>query len=142
MKYILKTKMLLAMVLLIVSMTFALSAHSKSKPLVIGYLIDRQCMAAISSSDNPIDFITAHTKDCILMSSCRQGGYAVYLPEKKRAINLDQKGNRLAIKYLESSKRNSAFYVQIRGHINQNVLNVKSIKEMRTPSKISPRSNK
>tara|TARA_B100000683_G_C12244022_1_gene454508 strand:- start:92 stop:502 length:411 start_codon:yes stop_codon:yes gene_type:complete len=107
------------------------SAFSKAHKEWHGYLIDRMCMKAVASSVNPLDFVYHHTKDCVLMPACKKKGFTLYLAKEKKWLHLNKKGNELAEKIIVKSKRNSAFYVSVKGILTKNgVLEVDAIQEI------------
>ena len=98
-----------------------------------GYVVDKQCADSVRKDHDPTMFIQHHTKDCALMANCRLRGYAVY--SKGSWLDLDKRGNELAIQLIKRSKRQSGFYVEIVGMSRQSTLSVKSMKEMKYPPK-------
>lgn len=103
--------------------------NSKEKRVWQGYLIDRMCMKAVADSADPLDFVYHHTKDCVLMPACKKKGFTLYMAKKKQWFNLDKKGNELAEKVISKSKRNSAFFVSVKGRVVKGVLEVDGITE-------------
>lgn len=100
-----------------------------------GYLLDRQCADSVREDSDPKVFIKHHTKDCALMPNCRAKGYSVYVAstENDKWLDLDKKGNDIAVKLLKASKRRSAFYVEVTGTRQDKVLKTQSIKEIDEP---------
>jgi hypothetical protein len=100
-----------------------------------GYLLDRQCADSVREDADPKVFIQHHTKDCALMPNCRAKGYSVYVAsaETDKWLDLDKKGNAMAVKLLKASKRRSGFYVEITGIRQDKVLKTQSIKEIDEP---------
>lgn len=96
-----------------------------------GYIIDKQCADSVRHDADPSDFIHHHFKDCALMPNCQKKGYSLYT--KGIWLDLDSRGNKLAIKLLQSSKRRSAFYVEVIGARQKNILQVKNMKETAEP---------
>ncbi len=96
-----------------------------------GYLVDKQCADSVRGDSATEDFIKHHTQDCALMINCRQKGYSLYA--KPAWFDLDQNGNKLAIKVLKKSKRKDCFYVQIEGSARAGILKVKEIVEIAAP---------
>jgi hypothetical protein len=96
-----------------------------------GYLVDRSCRASIEGSEQPLSFIRAQTRECALMPSCRKAGYAIYADGKW--FNLDKGGNKLAEKYLSSTKRSKAFYVHVDGSLDGSTIVVSKINEKNEP---------
>ena len=135
MKLFLKSSVLFILILFIVSASLPNWATESSAGKFVGYLIDAQCMKAVESTPDALDFIEHHTKDCILMPSCIRDGYVLYLPKKKTWLKLDKKGNQIALKLLRKSKRNSRFFVSVKGKKVKSVLKVASIHEVFPDSK-------
>ncbi|MCA9817055.1 MAG: hypothetical protein H6677_06920 [Candidatus Obscuribacterales bacterium] len=113
------------------------SAKSAESTEYHGYLIDRACMKAVQSSVNPLDFVFHHTKDCVLMPDCKKYGFCLYLHKERQWLNLDAIGNKQAEEVIRKSKRNSAFFVLIKGRKEAGELKVKSIQEVKIDPKAS-----
>lgn len=109
---------------------FPSTAVSKEQKEWHGYLIDRMCMKAVASSLDPLDFVYHHMKDCVLMPACKKKGFTLYLVKDKKWLHLNKKGNELAEKVISQSKRNSAFYVSVKGKLVKGILNVDGITEI------------
>ena len=93
-----------------------------------GYLIDRLCMKAVKDDPKPQDFIHHHTKSCLLMSACKKSGYTLYTDVNW--LMLDEKGNRLVIKVIKASTRESEFLVEVEGRKNKDSIKVSKIREI------------
>lgn len=96
-----------------------------------GYLIDRQCAESVREDSDPLAFVLHHKKDCALMPNCRAKGYSLFADGKW--YDLDKRGNDLSVKLLKASKKTRAFFVQIQGTKQGNVLKVQSMKESEAP---------
>jgi len=99
-----------------------------------GYLVDRGCADSVRDDSDPTAFVQNHTKDCSLMANCRAKGYSIYAtsPERKW-LDLDKKGNDLALKLLKASKKRIGFYVEVTGTATKKVLKTQSIEEIDEP---------
>jgi hypothetical protein len=93
--------------------------------------VDKQCADSVREDSHPEDFIKHHTKDCALMENCRRKGYTLYV--QPGWFDLDKHGNYLAVKVLQKSKRNRAFFVRIEGSAQAGILKVKRIVEIPEP---------
>ncbi len=104
-----------------------------------GYLVDRQCAESVKEDNDPKLFIENHTKDCALMPNCKAKGYSIYVgyAGNSKWFDLDKKGNELAVKLLQASKRRSGFYVEVTGTEQNKVLKTQSIKEIDEPKSTS-----
>lgn len=98
-----------------------------------GYVIDKQCADSVREDSNPISFIQHHTRDCSLMSNCRALGYCLY--SNGKWLDFDKKGNELAIKLLQASKKKSGVFSEATGILEGKVLKVQAMKEVAEPSR-------
>lgn len=96
-----------------------------------GYVIDRQCAGAVRKDSDASSFVQRHSKDCSLMAHCQSVGYCLY--SRGKWLDLDKKGNGLAIKLLQATKRKYGLYVEAAGVVNGSVLKVQSLKEISEP---------
>lgn len=99
----------------------------------LGYIVDKQCADSIRGSTEAESFVQAHTKDCAVM--CKDKGFAFY--SQGKWFGFDAKGNSLALKVLQESKRTRGFYVEVIGKVQDQILLVETMKEAQ-----QPRSNK
>lgn len=79
---------------------------------VRGYLVDTVCVR--EESDQLKKLGPKHTKKCLQMPACRQGGYALLLPSND-VLRFDQRGNDLAIKLVDSHRLESGWLLQATG---------------------------
>src|SRR5690242_12841628 len=80
---------------------------------VRGYLVDMLCVK--EEAAHLAELGPRHTKKCLQMPACRQSGYALLLPSTHDVLRLDQRGNELAAKLLDSHRLESGWLVQVRG---------------------------
>lgn len=111
----------------IFALTLAANADDQ-KQNFRGYILDKKCADSVKDDNDPSAFIEHHTKDCALMRNCKKSGYRLY--SKGNWFDLDKKGNELAIKTLEQSKRKNNFYVEVTGKSEGKSLQVISMKEL------------
>ncbi|MFN8656820.1 MAG: hypothetical protein U0105_10820 [Candidatus Obscuribacterales bacterium] len=121
--------------------TFLLMAGFTATPALAGaqtkwqgYLVDRGCADSVRNDSDPTTFVQNHTKDCALMPNCQAKGYSIYAtsPECKW-LDLDKKGNDLALRLLKASKRRIGFYVEVTGTAKKQVLKTQNIEEIEEP---------
>lgn len=96
-----------------------------------GYLIDQKCMKSVEHDPDPRMFVKYHTKSCLLMPACAESGYVLYT--KGTWFRLDKKGNDLAKKIIRSSKKDSEFYIRVKGVKVKDYLVVSEISEATEP---------
>ncbi len=95
-----------------------------------GYLVDRSCAAQIkvdNKGSDPSPSLKKHTRHCSLEPSCCEAGYSLY--SQGKWFDLDAKGNELAKKIFEQSKKESGHIFNISGIFKRNELRVASIAE-------------
>lgn len=95
-----------------------------------GYLVDRSCAAQIkvdNKGSDPSPSLKKHTRHCSLEPSCCEAGYSLY--SQGKWFDLDAKGNELAKKIFEQSKKESGHMFNISGIFKRNELRVASIAE-------------
>ncbi len=119
------------MFLVTVALIVGTGSYAADQQVWEGYLVDRTCRASIEGDSNTLNFVRAQTKECILMPSCKRAGYAIFT--KGQWLNLDKKGNALAEKYLLTTTRAKAFYVQVEGTTKAGTVRTKTIGEIPEP---------
>jgi len=93
-----------------------------------GYLIDRSCAAAMKMENKGLDNgLKQHTRHCSLEPSCSESGYSLYSGGKW--FDLDPKGNEMARKYFQASKKEAGHIFKITGVFKRNELRVATISE-------------
>ncbi|MBL0184127.1 MAG: hypothetical protein IPP97_00160 [Candidatus Obscuribacter sp.] len=98
-----------------------------------GYLIDRSCAAQIKMDNmrqhvDPMGAINKHTRHCSLEPSCCEAGYSLY--SQGKWFDLDPKGNEMAKKLFEASKKETGQLFKIQGVFKRNELRVSNIAEV------------
>ncbi len=68
-----------------------------------------------------------HTRHCSLEPSCSESGYSLYSGGKW--LDLDPKGNDMARKYFQASKKEAGHIFKITGVFKRNELRVATISE-------------
>jgi hypothetical protein len=91
---------------------------------VEGILIDTMCSGMVHKKG--FDAAKEHTKECALMDSCKESGFAVVTPNGK-VLKLDDKGNQMAVKALEGSSKNDNLTVKADGKISGDSIAVSSL---------------
>lgn len=95
-----------------------------------GFLVDRSCAAQIkvdSKGVDPSPSLKKHTRHCSLEPSCCEAGYSLY--SQGKWLDLDAKGNELAKKIFEQSKKESGHLFTVTGVYKRNELRVASMAE-------------
>lgn len=93
-----------------------------------GYLIDRSCAAAMKMENKGLENgLKQHTRHCSLEPSCSESGYSLYSGGKW--LDLDPKGNDMARKYFQASKKEAGHIFKITGVFKRNELRVATISE-------------
>jgi hypothetical protein len=100
------------------------SAPGPHKETLRGYLVDLVCMK--EESGKVVDFGPNHTKKCLQMPACSQGGYALLLPSKEVLV-FDDNGNTLARKLIAARNQEKGFIVKATGTRGQNVFYLKRL---------------
>jgi hypothetical protein len=88
-----------------------------------GYLVDKMCNKDITYDKGP-----GHTKECLLAEDCISTGFGVAMSDGKW-VAFDKKGNDLAAKYLNSSKKSKGFLITVSGKLKGGVIQVSSLKD-------------
>jgi hypothetical protein len=102
----------------LLSLSFAallLGAVPSFAESVEGILMDNACTSDVQKKG----FAAAkeHGKDCALMDSCKESGFAVVTPDGK-VLKLDAKGNQMAVKALEGASKTDNLTVKVDGKIS------------------------
>jgi hypothetical protein len=99
----------------------ALDAHSTERStkagnqeLVRGYLVDSVCVKEEAAQLSQLG--VKHTKKCLEMPACREGGYALLLPSHNNdVLRFDKRGNELAAKLIDGRQSESGWLLQATG---------------------------
>ena len=78
-----------------------------------GYLVDAVCLKEEAAQLHELG--SRHSKKCLQMPACRQSGYALLLPSNNDVIRFDKRGNDLAVKLVDSHRRESGWLLQATG---------------------------
>lgn len=82
------------------------------KEAVRGYLVDLVCVKEEAGKLGQLG--PNHTKKCLEMPACIQGGYAVLLPSNE-VLAFDEHGNQLARKFVTARHQEKAFAIKVTG---------------------------
>jgi len=109
-------------------------AHNKSHSM-IGYLVDQNCgkrmvMDDVKKSDAKA---AKHTKDCALEETCKASGFGIVTGGK--FYRFDDAGNKKAIEYLGTTKKEDNIKVEVTGAMNGEKMNVESIRDFKSTGK-------
>jgi len=96
---------------------------------ITGILIDSHCAEKFTDKDNPEKAAADHKAACCV--SCAKKGGGFVLLHGKDQLKLDEKGNKLAMKYLE--KKDAKTKVTITGEKEGDELKVSKIMAAETP---------
>lgn len=115
----------------------SLNAQAKSEKKVgtaektyKGFLADKMCGSGFTKTG---DAKTAsakakkHTKDCALEENCKASGYGLIIGGKFHKF--DDAGDKLALEYLNKTKRENNLVVKVKGTMDGDMINVASLKD-------------
>jgi hypothetical protein len=110
---------------------------SKQSQVISGYLVDRMCGENFAKFDleKATQKAAKHTKECAIDEECKKRGYGIVT--KGRFFAFDEKGNNLAAKYFDSSKKISDFLVDVQCTVNGDQLSVVSVRDSKAVKKKS-----
>jgi len=109
--------------ILILFVAMSIGAYA-ADTTVKGYLVDLAC--ATSDEGKKANFGAEHTKDCLQMPDCVQGGYGVLTPDKK-IIRFDKPGNDQAKKFIADLKKEKDVRVSVTGAVTGSSMTVSKI---------------
>ena len=69
-----------------------------------------------------------HTRQCLLMPSCRRSGYGVFTYETTKFLSFDAAGNQKALALIEASKKPEDMRVEVTGEIQGDKIKVNKLK--------------
>jgi hypothetical protein len=101
-------------------------AFAAEQKLWRGYVVDRQCADSVRDDSDPVSFIKQHTKDCSVM--CKSKNFTLYSSSKW--FDFDPKGDKLALKVLQSTKKQRGILVEVTGTLKNKTLLVQTMKEI------------
>lgn len=101
-------------------------AASKGKRIHLrGHLIDNACWSENDHKDDQ-KFLREHSKDCLQMPDCIKSGYSIVTAQGK-VYPMDTASNASTTAWIEATKRDDNFLVDVKGHLRAGKLNVKKI---------------
>jgi hypothetical protein len=89
------------------------STRAGNQESVRGYLVDTVCVKEEAAQLSLLG--VKHTKKCLEMPACREGGYALLLPSQNDVLRFDKRGNELAAKLIDGSRNESGWLLQATG---------------------------
>jgi len=107
----------LRLLLITMALSLLLSAApnpgaSARKEIVRGYLVDLVCVK--EEAGKLPELGPNHTRKCLLMPACVQGGYAILLPSNE-VLAFNDHGNDLARKFIASRHQEKGFTIKATG---------------------------
>ncbi len=95
-----------------------------------GFLADKMCGTGFTKSGDEkkaAEKAKKHTKDCALEDNCKASGYGLIIGAKFHKFN--DAGDKLALEYLNKTKRENNLLVQVKGTMDGEMINVASLKD-------------
>ena len=102
-----KTVMLFTIAFVVVLGSAPASQSGSHK--ISGHLVDTVCAKGHATEPG---YVENHTRMCNLMDGCIKSGYTLVLADKK-IMELDSKGNELALELSKSSRKDKDFKVTV-----------------------------
>ena len=93
-----------------------------------GYLADKMCGTGFTKTGDAKVATTKakkHTKDCALEDNCKASGYGLIIGGKYHKF--DATGDKLALDYLNKTKRENDLWVEVKGTAEGDGINVAAI---------------
>ena len=88
-----------------------------------GHLVDTVCAKAHATEPK---YVENHTRMCNLMDGCIKSGFSLVLADK-RVLELDSRGNELALELSKSSRKEKDFRVTVSGTVSGATVAVSSM---------------
>jgi len=106
------------MTIIMLTLAFAIALGSaptsqSTSQKISGYLVDTVCAKGHATEPG---YVENHTRMCNLMDGCIKSGYTLVLSDKKM-MELDSKGNELALGLSKSSRKDKDFKVTVTGSV-------------------------
>ena len=92
---------------------------------VRGHLIDNACWNEADHKDDP-KFLHEHTKNCLQMPDCIKSGYSV-VTAQGQVYKMDAASNASTTAWIEATKHEDNWLVDVKGHLRDGKLNVQKI---------------
>ena len=122
------------LVVLLSVLLLQVSVFAKSTEYV-GYLSDVMCVRKDIAGDETSLHKSPkkHTVDCMKMPDCASSGYGVFIKDKEAGkyifYKFDKKGNDIANKLLETTKKTDNMKMKVKGTMIKDFIMVESIVE-------------
>lgn len=123
--------------------TFSLMAQGKTEKkeatgekVFKGYLADKMCGTGFTKTGDAKLATTKakkHTKDCALEDNCKASGYGLVIGGKYHKF--DANGDKLALDYLNTTKKETDLWVEVKGTADGDGINVAAISDVKTSAK-------
>jgi hypothetical protein len=93
------------------------AAKAGNLETIRGYLVDTVCVKEEAAQLSQLG--VKHTKKCLEMPACREGGYALLLPSHNNdVLRFDKRGNELAARLVNAHRVESGWLLQATGKRN------------------------
>ncbi|MGE5313246.1 MAG: hypothetical protein ACM3Q4_00970 [Acidobacteriota bacterium] len=128
------------MIIAVLAAMLGVAASAQETKTVSGYLVDKMCASSMvkKSPDEAMARAAKHTRECAMEKDCAAAGYGVVSDGKW--IGFDAAGNEKAAAYLKSTHKEDHLLVEVKGTLKGDVLNVTSIREVKSPAKKLPKT--
>jgi len=114
-------RLVLLSILLLPLLGAAAPDASTGRETLRGYLVDLVCVKEEAGKLSELG--PSHTRKCLQMPACVQGGYAILLPSNE-VLAFDDHGNELARKRVGSGHQEKGWLVKVTGVRTANQLRV------------------
>lgn len=105
--------------------------ETKGTHTMTGYLIDKMCGVKMAKLDaeKAEQKGMKHSKDCALEDACKESGFGIL--SQGKFTKFDENGDKMAADYLNNSKKEKEFLVDVRGSMDGDLMKVESIKDVK-----------
>ncbi len=96
-----------------------------------GYLTDKMCGSGFTKTGDAKVATTKakkHTKDCALEDNCKASGYGLVIGGKYHKF--DANGDKLALDYLNKTKKEKDLWVEVKGTASGDAINVVALNDV------------
>jgi hypothetical protein len=116
-------KIRLLVVLVLAASFSAVTLAQSARQTLKGHLVDTVCAKGHGTDAK---YVENHTRMCNLMGECVKSGYTLVLADKKM-MELDSKGNELALALSKSATKEKDFRVTVTGNVSGTTIAVNSV---------------
>ena len=109
----------------LLAVLLAAAAPSIPAATFSGVLMDKPCASTFNGDGQ--DAALEHSKSCALTKDGKKKGFVI-VTDDGAALELDTKGNRLALKTVEITKKNSEVVMEIQGEQKKDRVSVDSLR--------------